>query len=249
MSARRRLLVLQHARSEHPGVFRRFFEEDGIAWDAVELDEGEALPSLDGYDGMWVMGGPMDVWEEAEHPWLRAEQECIREAVVERHMPFLGFCLGHQLLAAALGGQVGPAGTPEVGVMTVQWQDTEPQGRGVFTHLSPSPAVLQWHSAEVTRAPPTARVLASSPACAIQAIQVGPRAFGLQFHLEVDEEMLHEWGRIPAYRKALDKTFGEDGFGHLEAQLLPRISEIHGSARQLYRSWSELLRDDKGQGG
>ncbi|MEO1613708.1 MAG: type 1 glutamine amidotransferase, partial [Pseudomonadota bacterium] len=75
-----KLLVLQHADVEHPGVFRQFLAEDGHSYDAVELDQGESLPSLDGYEGLWVMGGPMDVWQEDAHPWLRDEKAFIREA-------------------------------------------------------------------------------------------------------------------------------------------------------------------------
>ena len=67
-----KLLVLQHAAAEHPGIFRKFLSEDGHAYDAVELDAGEALPPLDGYDGLWVMGGPMDVWQVDAHPWSAA---------------------------------------------------------------------------------------------------------------------------------------------------------------------------------
>src|SRR5215831_14740053 len=67
-----RFLVFQHIAIEHPGIFRDFFAADGIAWDAVELDAGEAIPSFDGYDALWVMGGPMDVWETDRHPWLVA---------------------------------------------------------------------------------------------------------------------------------------------------------------------------------
>ena len=68
------ILVLQHARVEHPGIFRKFLDEDGHTWTAVEVDEGEALPALVGFDAVWVMGGPMDVWQEDEHPWLKEEK-------------------------------------------------------------------------------------------------------------------------------------------------------------------------------
>ena len=82
------ILVLQHAPVEHPGIFRRFLEEDGHSWDTVELDQGGQLPSLDGYDALWVLGGPMDVWQEDEHPWLKDEKAFIREAVEQRGMSY-----------------------------------------------------------------------------------------------------------------------------------------------------------------
>ena len=70
-----RLLVFQHADCEHPGSLRKYLAQDGVAWDAVELDEGEPIPSFDGYDMLWVMGGPMDVWDVVENPWLIAEKK------------------------------------------------------------------------------------------------------------------------------------------------------------------------------
>ena len=113
MSKPPRLLVFQHIALEHPGIFRDFLAEDGIEWDAVELDEGEAISDLGAYDGLWVMGGPMDVWEEEAHPWFVAQKAAIHEAVRDRGLPFFGLCLGHQLLADSLGGRVGKAATPE----------------------------------------------------------------------------------------------------------------------------------------
>ncbi len=95
MPKKPRLLVFQHIALEHPGIFRDFMAEDGIEWDAVELDEGEAIPDLGDYAALWVMGGPMDVWEEDAHPWFKAEKAAIREAVTERGLPYFGFCLGH----------------------------------------------------------------------------------------------------------------------------------------------------------
>ena len=85
-----RLLVLQHIDCEHPGRLRDFLRADGIEWTAVELDEGESIPPLEDYDAMWVMGGPMDVWDTDEHPWLVPEKRAIRRWVRELQRPFLG---------------------------------------------------------------------------------------------------------------------------------------------------------------
>jgi len=79
-----KILVLQHASCEHPGIFREFLKEDGHEWHPVELDQGETAPPLDGFDALWVMGGPMDVWQEDEHPWLQDEKRLIQDAVQEQ---------------------------------------------------------------------------------------------------------------------------------------------------------------------
>jgi GMP synthase-like glutamine amidotransferase len=103
-----KILVLQHIVSEHPGVFRDFLVEDGLSWDTIELDEGHKIPDVELYDFMIVMGGPQDVWEEDRYPWLRAEKEAIRRFVLDMRRPFLGVCLGHQLLAEAIGEKSAP---------------------------------------------------------------------------------------------------------------------------------------------
>jgi len=157
-----KILVLQHERVEHPGVFRNYLDEDGHSWHPVLLNEGETAPPLDGFDALWVLGGPMDVWQEEEHPWLVPEKQLIKEAVEVRGMPYLGLCLGHQLLAEALGGSCGVSEQAEIGVLDVQL--TEVGAAGVFLDNLPDtfPA-LQWHSAEITQMPEGASCLATSP--------------------------------------------------------------------------------------
>ncbi|MHA1529517.1 MAG: type 1 glutamine amidotransferase [Alphaproteobacteria bacterium] len=230
------ILVLQHAASEHPGEFRRFLAEDGHEWAPVELDAGETPPPLDGFDALWVMGGPMDVWEEDQHPWLKGEKALIRQAVEGRGMPFLGICLGHQLLACALGGECAKAAAAEIGVLPVRL--TGLGAESIFLDDVPAQfPCLQWHGAEVTRLPAGARVLATSPDCAVQAMSWGPRALSMQFHLEIEADTVANWAAIPAYRDALDDTFGPGGADRLAADCAARMAAFNTIAERVYINW------------
>ncbi|MEZ5670173.1 MAG: type 1 glutamine amidotransferase [Alphaproteobacteria bacterium] len=233
--ARPRILVFQHLACEHPGIFRDFMAEDGIAWTGVELDEGAPIPNLADFDALWVMGGPMDVWQEDAHPWLIAEKAAIRQAVVGRRMPYFGLCLGHQLLAAALGGAVGPAATPEIGVLDVTLTEA---GRAspLMAGIPPRTSALQWHSAEVLRVPAGAAVLAESPACAVQAMAVGERAFSLQYHVELTDTTVADWAAIPEYRAALERALGPHGLARIGADCARNMPQFKAAARQLYRN-------------
>jgi GMP synthase-like glutamine amidotransferase len=231
-----RILVFQHVAIEHPAIFRDFLAEDGIAWDAVELDEGAPIPGLAGYDQLWVMGGPMDVWEEDSNPWLVAEKRAIREAVIDRRMPYLGFCLGHQLLAASLGGRVGKAAKAEVGVLEVELTKA---GRAdpLFAGIGDRFKALQWHGAEVQTPPPGSLVLAQSPLCAVQAMRVGSRAFSMQYHCEILPETVAEWAAIPTYACSLDAALGPRSMPVLQGAAAREMANFNREARRIYRNF------------
>ena len=239
-AAKPRVLVFQHIALEHPGVFRDFLREDGIEWTAVELDEGEPIPNLDGYDALWVMGGPMDVWEDDAYPWLAPERKAIREAVVERKMPFFGFCLGHQLLAQALGGEVGPAKSPEIGIMEVELTDAG-LASPIFNGLPAIHSCLQWHSAEVLRTPAGARTLAASPACAVQALEFAGHAFSIQYHVEITGDTVPQWGEVPEYEQALERAMGEGALAAFEAEAASHMADFNRNARHIYDNFMDIV--------
>jgi len=229
-----RFLVFQHIAVEHPGIFRELMRSDGIAWDAIELDAGEPIPPLSGYDALLVFGGPMDVWEEAEHPWLVAEKAAIRSFVNDMRRPFLGVCLGHQLLAAALGGSVGLMVRPEVGITDLR---LTPAGSSdpLFGALTQPMTCVQWHGAEVKRLPEHTVVLAENDACPVQAMRIHDHAYGLQYHVEIDERTMAEWGEIPAYRRALEAVKGRAGQAELERAVAKRMGALRATAETVFR--------------
>ncbi|MEM7216022.1 MAG: type 1 glutamine amidotransferase [Pseudomonadota bacterium] len=235
-----RLLVFQHIDCEHPGSLRNYLREDGIDWDAVELDEGEPIPDLENYDALWVMGGPMDVWDVVEHPWLVAEKQAIRTWVQDMKKPYLGMCLGHQLLADALGGTCGPARPPEIGILDIELTE-EGRADPVFGSLPQKQKCLQWHSVEVAQMPENAVCLASSPDCNIQAMRVGENAWSAQYHVECEPDTVPNWGAIPEYAEALEKALGAGALERIKADAKAAMPEFESSSRQLYENFKKMV--------
>jgi GMP synthase-like glutamine amidotransferase len=235
-----RVLVFQHVPVEHPGVFRQLWLEKGDEWLAVELDAGEAIPDFDNFDFLVVMGGPMDVWQEDVYPWLVSEKAAIRYWVQDLARPFLGICLGHQLLAASLGGTVGLMAQQEVGLGEVALADVGRQDP-LFAGFTERMETFQWHGAEISQLPDGAEVLAANSLCPIQAFRWGRHAYGLQYHVEITSSTVAEWNEIPEYRAALERTLGVNAASQLSEAVNRRLPLFQASARRLNDNMSEVV--------
>ena len=241
-----KFLVIKHVVVEGLGSFESFCHDAGIALDTVELEKGDRLSDTrleqGDYDALWVMGGPMNVGDEAEYPWLVEEKVLIRQAVQELRLPFLGICLGAQLLADALGGAVGPMTSPEVGLLSVALTQTGAH-HPLLIGFPQTFDVLQWHGQEVKRLPPDATLLAASTHCPVQAYAVGDYAFGLQFHSEVTALTVEDWGQIPAYRDDLEATLGPTGLDDLSHTVAQNLANMNHDAKVVFDNFVQIVRN------
>jgi GMP synthase-like glutamine amidotransferase len=151
---------------------------------------GDRLPELRDVSALIVLGGAMGANDEDRHPFLSGLKTFIG-GVVAAGIPFLGICLGGQLLAAATGGRVATGRWEELGSLTVTLNDEGRRDR-LFEGLPDEFVTFQWHH-DSFDPPPDATLLASSAACPHQAFRVGPSAWGVQFHPEVTEEIIRDW--------------------------------------------------------
>lgn len=184
-----RLLVLQHEACEPLGIFESLLEKKGIECDYARLYEEKAPAGLDGYDGVIAMGGPMNVYQEKEYPFLKADDRLIKEAL-KKGKPVLGVCLGAQLMAKALGARVSKGIEKEIGWYKVKLTRGGRMDR-IFGGFDPEFMVFQWHG-DTFDTPRGATRLAGSALFANQAFRFG-KSYALQFHLEVTDEMIRDW--------------------------------------------------------
>lgn len=234
-------LIVQHVDVEGPGSLASCLVERGWGFDTVALHTGAALPAApQHYDAIIVMGGPMGVDDEASHPFLRAEQAFLLQALAQG-TPLLGICLGAQLLAKALGARVYRNAQKEIGWYTV---DLTADGRTepLFAGLTSPLPVFQWHG-DAFELPAGATALASSPLCTHQAFRYGDRVYGLLFHLELTPAVIHTW--IEAFQEELAGLRGDIDPQRIVAEIPQRFPAYEQAGRcvmtnLLARIWEPL---------
>jgi GMP synthase-like glutamine amidotransferase len=185
-----RLQVFQHVPFEGPGEIARWADERGHKLAFTQWFDGAAPPALGKVDGIIALGGPMNIYDYRAYPWLRDEKAYLARALVQSR-PVFGACLGAQLLADVLGGKVHQNPVREIGWWPVKWR-TDARAAPGWDFLPAVSMPLHWHG-DTFDLPPHAHWLADSPDCPHQAFAWGRLALGLQFHLEPDATIVHDW--------------------------------------------------------
>jgi len=237
------IIILQHIPIETPGYILDLMIDDKFNLTTIELDKGEKIPeNLNKFDGMFCMGGPMDTWMEEDYPWLIEEKNKIKDFVTNLKKPYLGFCLGCQLLGEVLGGKVVKSNPAEIGILDVEMNPIYKDDL-LFSEFNSDIKALQWHSYEVKNLENNKDVilLASSSTTKYQIFKYMNHAYGIQFHIEIKNDTVSQWGCVPEYEKALNDTLGEGALKKFDILAKKNMREMNNSAEILYKNFKKII--------
>ncbi|MGQ3685940.1 MAG: type 1 glutamine amidotransferase [Candidatus Loosdrechtia sp.] len=198
------ILFIKHISIEGPGTIADFLEDNKIPYIIIDLSSGDRLPRLEkAFQSVISLGGPMNVYEEEKYPFLR-EEDTLLKRVVEEEVPFLGICLGAQLIAKATGAKVSKNPEKEIG-----WYKTVLNDYGLhddlFKGFPEIFQVFQWHGDTFT-IPEGGKRLAFSELCQNQVLKYGRNIYGIQFHVEITKDTIIQWA--DAYKGELESLKG-----------------------------------------
>ncbi|NRA00549.1 MAG: gamma-glutamyl-gamma-aminobutyrate hydrolase family protein [Myxococcales bacterium] len=236
-----RLLVFQHVAFEILGTLNPLLKKSGFRIRYVNFErDPDAVPNVDGYHGLVVLGGPMNVDQVEAHPHLAAEVSAIRQAI-EGDIPVLGICLGAQLIARALGAPVTVNPEKEIG-----WYDVAVSDAGredpLFAHFADTEKIFQWHG-DTFAIPAGATHLASTPSCRHQAFRHGDKVYGFQFHMEVDEPLIERWLTVPVHQEEIRASDGRIEPDRIRAETDTHIRSLKRLARRTFEGFIRLFED------
>jgi GMP synthase (glutamine-hydrolysing) len=233
------VLVIEHEALCPPGWMGEWLSEAGVELDVRRPYAGDALPTeLSGHSAMLVLGGSMNAYDDALQPWLTQVKRLIHGAV-EDGTPTLGICLGHQLIAVALGGRVerNPRGQ-QIGVLDVGWRE-EAYVDPLLGSLADPVRAVQWNNDIVVRLPDSATLLAVTAAGEVQAARFAPSVWGVQWHPEAGREIIEAWeddDRDDAVERGIDVAFHVDAVGAAR-------DELRATWKRLADRFARLARD------
>jgi len=170
------------------------------------------------------------------------KKKAIKEFVINLKKPYLGFCLGCQLLGEVIGGKVVKSNPPEIGIMDINFTN-EKNKDNLFSKFPEQIKSLQWHSYEVQGIDNNKDVtlLASSPVTKYQIFKYQNHAYGIQFHIEIKDTTVNEWGCVPEYKKALEDQLGEGALDKFDQTAKDNMSDMNNYSKSLYKNFKKIL--------
>jgi GMP synthase-like glutamine amidotransferase len=230
------VLILKHIDIEGPGTLADFLDKHHLRHRTTKLYKGNTFPEKpEDYSAIISLGGPMNVYEEDRYPFLKWENDFLQRAI-KGDVPVLGLCLGAQLIAKAAGARVSKNPVKEIG-----WFDVSLTSEGlkdpVFKSIGNKLHVFQWHG-DTFEIPKEGAHLASSTLCQHQALKVGQRTYGLQFHLEVDEGIIALWAE--AYKEELASLNTPINPEKLLWEARTNHKQYHAQATTFYKNFFRL---------
>ena len=237
-----KIIILQHTPLVTPGYFTKLMNEDLVETTIIRLDKGEKIPiNLDIFDGMICLGGPMDTWMEEQYPWMIDEKNKIKEFVLNNQKPYLGICLGCQFLGEILGGKVIKSNPPEIGVLNINILDNKKKDQ-LFQNFDNQIKALQWHSYEVSELNNSeVTILGSSDITKFQIFKYKNHAYGIQFHIEIKDTTVNDWGCVPEYKKALENQLGDGALKKFDRSAKENMTDMNNYSKTLYNNFKKLL--------
>lgn len=223
--------IIQNDPEVPVGIIGEELQRRGVEQMVVRLYDGEQLPGLSGISAVIVLGGAMGANDDARHPFLTNLKQFIRD-VVERDIPYLGICLGGQLLSAAMDGKVTSNSNGEKGTYSIMLTGEGTEDR-LFHGIEGGFISFQWHNDSFS-IPPRGVKLAFTATCHNQAFRIGARAWGLQFHPEMSRIMIREWSSWTPETAARTEEFvtvfqeWETDYCLVSRQLVANFLEIAG---------------------
>ncbi len=238
-----KVLVFQHVAYEILGTLNPLLKQHGFRIRYVNFDRTpEEQPTIDGYDGLVILGGPMNTDQSDRFPHLDCEVRVIREAI-EQDIPVLGICLGAQLVAKALGARIDRNPEWEIG-----WYDILPTEEGrkdpLLRNFSDTEKIFMWHG-DTFEIPKGAVHLATSQTCVNQAFRYGDRTYGFQFHMEVDEPMVGRWLAAPDRQRELRCLKGRVGAEEVRGATRAHIDSLTSLSAQTFTAFIDLFGNKK----
>ena len=232
------VLIFRHAPVEGPGYFATFLDRHAIPWKLVRIDAGDPLPpKLNGASGLCLMGGPMSVNDDL--PWIAPALALICEAVAS-DVPVIGHCLGGQLMARALGGEVRANPVKEIGWGEVRITDRKAAAPWLGEAQTPL-SVFHWHGETFSIPPGAARIL-ESDWCANQAFVLRDLHLGMQCHVEMTPDLVQSWCTSGARELAETTSPAVQSAAVMQADLVARTERLHRVADKIYSRWIQGLR-------